>query len=260
MKAPCLRTISSLLACLFAVMFSACGDVTDPRSAVPASRRAGVPIPCANATLGLIGADVPMAIGTTSSCEPYDCAEGWFGHVECDPYDCTLYPTTCIGGGGGSTGPGGGGSGNDSSSTVTGVLDLDCPTTNPRCLVQLSAAQRQRMINALNLAWQSIGICKAAYDAVMAIQSSWWGGDTDLIDNPTKPGDQHDAQSRVGANPILHVDLDYLDSFRDVTDLRGLGRLLLHEGWHLAGYPNHLGESGPQYTTEPYDKANLCIP
>ena len=114
------------------------------------------------------------------------------------------------------------------------------------------------MDSALARVDQSRPICKTAYDAVKAISSKWYRGNPLIPDVPGKPeADDHDARSRTGSRPVLHVDEGYLNS----STLKELVELLLHEGWHLAGKAPHPREdSGPIYTTVPYNEAQSCVP
>lgn len=115
MKLLSTKLLVAVSLALIGVIVSACGDMAAPPPVTNiAIRPAGVPVECEQATLrsGEAG-ERGSASATTVVCEPYDCREGWFGHIECDPYDCSMYPTTCLSGNGGAGGGvvGGGGGG-----------------------------------------------------------------------------------------------------------------------------------------------------
>jgi len=99
-------------------------------------------------------------------------------------------------------------------------------------------------------------ICVQARAAVLAIRDKWFAGNPIIPDDPAAPEvDSHQASSRRGSRPLLHVDRDYLTA----SSSRGLAELLLHEGWHLAGFANHGPTEGPIYSTYPYSEAQSCV-
>lgn len=99
------RLLAAIIIALIAALISACGDTTGPRITDMQSRSAAVPGECVHRAFGSVDGGQPSSTSSTAgSCEPYDCREGWFGHIERDPYDCTMYPTTCLSDGGGEAG------------------------------------------------------------------------------------------------------------------------------------------------------------
>jgi hypothetical protein len=109
----------------------------------------------------------------------------------------------------------------------------------------------------LNRVDQSVDICKAAYDKVVALMGSVprqiYRGNPTIPDGST----DHDAQTRIGgARAFTHIDDDYLIS----SSLAGLAELLLHEAWHHLNYETHpQWDPGPYYVTWPYSESQRCV-
>lgn len=102
---------------------------------------------------------------------------------------------------------------------------------------------------------QSTPVCKQAYDAVVDLMTRGlvYRGNPDV---PDFEDADHDAQSRGGSSPRIHVDSDYLAS----STTYGLAGLLLHEGWHVALNQDHPYEpNAPPYTTYPWSAQGSCL-
>lgn len=122
-----------------------------------------------------------------------------------------------------------------------------CPTSNPKCLMSLSGAERQKVDSAIARIRTNDPTCKESHDA-LATAKIFKG-------NPLIPDDAdhtHDAATSA-VRHIVHVDSDYL-SAHGVSDLADL---LAHEGWHVSGRPNH-PENSPPYSA-PYSYASSCV-
>jgi len=95
-------------------------------------------------------------------------------------------------------------------------------------------------------------VCDSAFAKVIQL----WGADRVFRGNPEIPDGSlhHDAQSRWVSEPFMHIDQDFLRS----SSIRSLAGILLHEGWHGAGYAPHPGNEEPPYTTYPWSEQWSC--
>lgn len=182
--------------------------------------------------------------------------------------NCDSHPSLCGNGGGSggiilptescppgvecSGGDGGGGSGTGTvDSSDAEIIAIYCERTRSGCLVALTPEQRAKIGTSIDPTRINMAdpICAEARRPIAAAR--WFAGDSTLRDLPD--GDHDAASNRLLR--LAHVDQDFLVS----SSLRSLGEIMLHEGWHLAGYANHTGENQPPYMTPPYSCGPSCI-
>lgn len=192
-------------------------------------------------------ATVRSSVQPRAALEQFAASDTYYCQNGCVIYGFAYY--WCPGGGGevggGESGGGGGGHAEPGY----------CPNSDPNCLIDLRTQDQARIDSALSvIVDRSRAICREAADIVIDIlgRNRLYRGNPNIAD---APNDDHDAQSRGGPSPFIHVDTDYLES----STLQGLGGLLLHEGWHLAGYPTHPREDDrPPYATPPWTEQISC--
>ncbi len=182
----------------------------------------------------------------TVYCEGQACSEafalkaGWNQLANMDlyycPNGCQVYASPWSywcdgGGGGGGSGPVYGDEWEGSGSSSGG--EQSCPNAEPNCLLPLSAGDRARIDSAFATIDRSREVCDSAFVKVMEL----WGTNRVYRGNPEIPdgSSDHDAQSRWGSDGFMHIDQGFLRS----ASIRSLAGVLLHEGWHGAGYATH---------------------
>jgi len=104
--------------------------------------------------------------------------------------------------------------------------------------------------------YRNVPICATAYSKISSMLAAGliFRGNPEVADGPH--GEDHDAASRSGSSGFVHVDHDYLGSGTP----RGVAGLLLHEGWHLLGHPNHPSTESQPYNTYPHSQEASCFP
>jgi hypothetical protein len=134
-----------------------------------------------------------------------------------------------------------------------------CPNSDPDCILPLRSGDRVKIDSGMAFVDLSRAICQDGYNKVIELYGNnrIFRGNPLIPDDPANPTyDTHDAQSRRGTAPLIHVDENYLNT----SAVKALAGLLLHEAWHLLGYPNHGAEESPPYTTYPYSEQVSCVP
>lgn len=132
-----------------------------------------------------------------------------------------------------------------------------CPNTDPECLLPLRWHETAKIRDALGVVDGSQPVCSEAATKIrsMLTLGMLFRGNPDIPDNPSQC---HDAQARVGTlgyDSFIHVDQGFLTS----SSLHQLAGVLLHEAWHVLGYPDHEGEERPPYGAYPYSQQQTCL-
>lgn len=174
----------------------------------------------------------------------YECANG----CAVAPYEGLF---ACSGGGGGGMEEGG------SPEEAGGGGGGYCPNTDPECLLPLRYQDEEKIRQALTTVDMTREICAEAANKIgsMLRLGQLYRGNPDI---PDDPNDDHEGKARVlllGIDSYIHIDTDYLNS----SSTGALASVLLHEAWHVLGYPDHEGELGPLYGTPPYSEQYSCI-
>jgi len=158
-----------------------------------------------------------------------------------------------------------GGSGGSSGGGGTNGPPGYCPSVDPACLKDMTAAQQAVVDSALNVTVdRNRDVCRTAMDSVVALRARGrvYRGNPDIPDIPgdTTGRSTHDGQAseRGGPEAFIHIDTHvFNDVFGGVRTLRDLAAILLHEGWHIAGYNHPENESFP-YVTPPFTEMVSC--
>jgi hypothetical protein len=153
-------------------------------------------------------------------------------------------------------GGGGGGGGSGGGSPTPSSQPPYCPNSDPNCLRPLRSEDLAKINQGLALVNRNVPICATAYNKISGMLAAGriFRGNPEVADGPN--GEDHDAASRSGPSGFVHVDHDYLGS----STPRGVAGLLLHEGWHLLGHPNHPATESQPYSTYPYSQEASCFP
>lgn len=241
-----LRLLSAIIIAVIAALISACGDSTGPRITDMQSRSAAVPGECVQRAFGSVDGGQPSNTSSTAgSCEPYDCREGWFGHIECDPYDCTMYPTTCLsdgGGGGGGGDSGGGGNGATCSAGYQysngACTPIPCdPIADPQCERQLNSLEKQLVADALGYVRDFTQIADSAaqercYEMVSSLSILLFMNKLYAGTYSSPPPDGHEA----AFNPLtgnVHIEpTSFTAAASSAAGKWQLANTLLHEAAH----------------------------
>ena len=154
------------------------------------------------------------------------------------------------------TSGGGGGGGSGGGSPTPPSQPQYCPNSDPNCLKPLRSEDLAKINQGLALVNRNVPICATAYTKISSMLAAGriFRGNPEIADGPH--GEEHDAASRSGPSGFVHVDHDYLGSGTP----RGVAGLLLHEGWHLLGHPNHPATESQPYITYPYSQEASCFP
>jgi hypothetical protein len=130
-----------------------------------------------------------------------------------------------------------------------------CPNSDPNCLKPLRSEDLAKINQGLALVNRNVPICATAYNKISSMLAAGriFCGNPEVADG--LHGEEYDAASRSGPSGFVHVDHDYLGSGTP----RGVAGLLLHEGWHLLGHPNHPATESQPYSTYPYSQEASCF-